>query len=60
MRARLTDVRMTQVFSSEKLFIVGLSKITYAGVELRIYNKEHMLIELFRNKSKFPYDYYGG
>ncbi len=55
---RLTDVHVKQVFMSEKLFTIGLSAMTYAGLTLRVYDKERMLIELLRNKSKFPYDHY--
>ena len=30
----------------------------YNNVEIKIYNKERMLIELIRNKNKLPFDYY--
>ncbi len=55
---RSADNRVKYVFMSEKLFEIGLSTLTYNGQMLRIYDKERMLIELLRNKSKFPYDYY--
>ena len=29
-----------------------------ADYEIKIYSKERMLIEVVRNKSKLPYDYY--
>ncbi len=55
---RITDQRIKQVFVSERLFSLGQTTTIYNGVSIRIYDKERLLIELLRNKSKFPYDYY--
>lgn len=36
----------------------GIEIADYKGYDIRIYNKERMLIELVRYKSKLPFDYY--
>lgn len=40
------------------LFEIGKSQINYNNVQINIYNKERMLIELIRNKNTIPFDYY--
>ena len=39
-------------------FLNDLETADYKGYDIRIYNKERMLIELVRYKSKLPFDYY--
>ena len=39
-------------------FEIGKSQINYNNVQINIYNKERMLIELIRNKNTIPFDYY--
>ena len=41
----------------EQIFI-GKSQINYNNVQINIYNKERMLIELVRNKNSIAFDYY--
>ena len=40
------------------LFKIGKSQINYNNVQINIYNKERMLIELVRNKNSIAFDYY--
>ncbi len=40
------------------LFEIGKSQINYNNVQINIYNKERMLIELIRNKNTISFDYY--
>ena len=37
---------------------IGLTETEYKGFNIRIYDRERMLIELVRYKSKLPYNYY--
>ena len=36
----------------------GIETTIYKGYPIRVYNKERMLIELLRYKSKLPFDFY--
>ena len=47
-----------QYFIPEDFFKEGIETADYKGYDIRIYNKERMLIELVRYKSKLPFDYY--
>ena len=42
----------------DKYFEVGKTTIVVDGVEIKIYNKERMLIELIRNRKSYGFDYY--
>ena len=56
--APITDSRVRQVYERNRLLELGAISMTIDGAEIRIYDKERMLIELLRNKNKLPYDYY--
>lgn len=47
-----------QFFHQENIFQTGITTILYQNVEIKIYDKERMLIELIRNKNILPFDYY--
>lgn len=55
---KISDKRVHQVFQPREFFRVGVVKMDYKGFQISIYNKERMLIELLRYKSKLPFDYY--
>lgn len=55
---KIKDKRVKQYFVSDNFFDVGIEEVDYKGYDIRIYNKERMLIELVRYKSKLPFDYY--
>lgn len=55
---QIRDKRIKQKFENSKEVYLGAIKMYYSNVEINIYNKERMLIELIRNKSKLPFDYY--
>lgn len=55
---RITASNVKQVFLSESIFSLGHTTLLYNGYELRIYDRERLLIELLRNKSRYPFDYY--
>ena len=56
--APITDSRVKQVFMPEELLKVGTSSIEYKGYDVQIFDKERMLVELVRYKSKMPFNYY--
>lgn len=47
-----------QIFTKKELLSIGLTKMTIEDVDVNIYDKERMLIELIRYKSKLPYELY--
>ena len=55
---RIKDSRIIQSFIKNEIFDVGITEIQYNYSNIRIYDKERMLIELMRFKSKIPIDYY--
>ena len=55
---RIRDSRVIQSFLKDDIFEAGITEIPYNNSSIRIYDKERMLIELIRFKSKMPMDYY--
>ena len=51
--AKIKDERVKQYFVPDDFFEEGIETADYKGYDIRIYNKERMLIELVRYKSKF-------
>lgn len=56
--AKIADKDIKQVFVSADILEIGAEEIEYNGDRIRIYDKERLLIETVRNKSKLSYDYY--
>lgn len=56
--AKLTDERVKQIYVREDIFALGIEEKEENGVQLRVYDKERMLIELLRAKNTMPYDLY--
>lgn len=56
--AKIKDKKVKQYFVTDEFFEEGIEIAKYKGYDVRIYNRERMLIELVRYKSKLPYDYY--
>ena len=56
--SRIRDKRIKQILVSDNLFELGKENTVFEGVSITIYNKEKMLIELIKNKSSIPFDYY--
>lgn len=56
--SRINDSRVFQIYVRDDIFELGAQKVIVEGYEVRIYDKERMLIELLRNKNKMPYDLY--
>lgn len=56
--AKIRDNRVKQCFIPKDVLELGVVEEVQKDITIRIYSKERMLIELVRNKSKLPYDYY--
>lgn len=56
--AKIPDVRVRQFFMPKNFFLNGITTDNEGGYAFRIYNRERMLIELLRYKSKLPFDFY--
>lgn len=56
--AMITDKRVKQAYVREDIFPLGIVNKDINGNDIRIYDKERMLIELLRNKNSMPYDLY--
>ena len=55
---KIKDKRITQFFDNNNSLEIGVETKIHNGTEIRIFNRERMLVELIRNKSKFSFDYY--
>lgn len=55
---RIKDERIKQYFIKDSIFELGKTEIVFQGEKIKVYNQERMLIELIRNKSEIPLDYY--
>ena len=55
---KINDDNVKQIFMSDNLYKIGVSKITYQGFNILIYDLERLLIEVVRNKVNISYDDY--
>lgn len=55
---KIKDSRIKQFYIPRDILELGVVREEQVDYSIRIYSKERMLVELVRNKSKFPYDYY--
>lgn len=51
-------MRVKQIFVPKSIFELGRVTQKHNGIDISIYDKERILIELIRYKNKLPYDYY--
>lgn len=56
--SRIKNLSIKQYFVNENLFDIGKVTMVYNGVQINIYSKERLLVDLIRQKHKMPYDYY--
>lgn len=54
----IVNSAVKQTFTKKELLNIGVTKILIEGIEVNIYDKERMLIELIRYKSKLSYELY--
>lgn len=55
---KISDSRIKVVYYQDKFFDIGKSTLNINGVEVKVYDKERMLIELIRNRNSIGFDYY--
>jgi predicted transcriptional regulator of viral defense system len=55
---RIREKNVRQYFVTDALFEIGKSTLVYQNIELNIYSRERLLVDLIRYKSKMPFDYY--
>ena len=56
--SKYKETNIKQYFLNGGLIKIGVVFIKRAGVDIPVFNKERMLIELIRYKNKIPFDYY--
>lgn len=56
--AQIADKRVVQIFENSDNLMMGAEFFLQNGIQIQMYNKERMLVELLRNKNKLPFDYY--
>lgn len=56
--AKISDKTIKQSFDNYSSMDIGVDIIDYNGDEIRVFSKERLLIELVRNRTKLPFDYY--
>lgn len=55
---KIHDENIKQIFTTNSLYETGISKITYQGYNILIYDLERLLIDIVRNKVNMDYDIY--
>ena len=55
---KISDERVKQFYENSEAFDMGKTMMNYDGVDIAIYDKERLLVELIRNKRKFSFDFY--
>lgn len=55
---RINEEDIKQYFIDDEVFEVGKTTLKVENIEINIYNKERMLVELVRKKNQLPFDYY--
>ena len=56
--AKISDKRIVLKFENSDILHLGAVQENLNGTMVAMYNRERMLLELIRNKSNTPYDYY--
>ena len=55
---KISDERVKLFYENREAFDMGKTTMNYDGVDIVIYDKERLLVELIRNKRKFSFDLY--
>ena len=50
---KISDERVKQFYENSEAFDMGKTTMNYDGVDIVIYDKERLLVELIRNKKRF-------
>lgn len=55
---KINDDRIKVIYYKDNLFEIGKSTLKVDNIDIQIYDKERMLIELIRNRKSLGFDYY--
>ncbi|MCR5586170.1 MAG: hypothetical protein K6F77_01385 [Lachnospiraceae bacterium] len=55
---KIKDNRVVQYYDNNDSLNLGIETKEYNGSQIRIFNRERMLVELIRHKNSLPFDYY--
>lgn len=55
---KISNPAIRQSFIPQEWLRLGASTLVHDGAEVRVYDRERMLLELMRSRSKMPYDIY--
>ncbi|MCD8015293.1 MAG: hypothetical protein LUG99_19415 [Lachnospiraceae bacterium] len=55
---KISDTRVKQIYENSEAFDLGKTSMEYDGVDIIIYDKERLLVELIRNKRRMSFDLY--
>ena len=55
---RIHNNEIKQIRMQDELYELGITTMEYEGINIRIYDKERLLIDLARNKNTIGYDLY--
>lgn len=55
---KISSPKIKQYFHRDNKFRIGVTSMQQQGVTINIFDPERMLIELIRNKTSLPFDYY--
>ena len=57
-KTKISDERVKVIYYQDKFFEIGKTVLKINSVNIKIYDKERMLIELIRRRNKMGFDYY--
>lgn len=57
-KTKYSRCKIKYYFQPQKTLVVGMTEYKYNGTKIKIYDKERLLVELFRYSTKIPFDLY--
>lgn len=55
---KISNNRIKTIYYQDNFFDIGKTTLNINGIEIKVYDKERMLIELIRNRNSIGFDYY--
>ena len=56
--SRISDNRVKQLFDNNNSLNLGITILNVEGVDIKVFSKERMIVELMRIKNRLAFDYY--
>lgn len=57
-RSKISDNRVKQLFDNNNSLNLGITILNVEGVDIKVFSKERMIVELMRKKNRLAFDYY--